>query len=84
MNIEELIDEYNFSTIIYKDLTKYNLNKAELNFIENYYKDKYNEIISNRKARFSDCNLTRDKDELVSIAENEEFKEFEKLNKYLN
>ena len=82
MTIEEYIDKYNFSTILYKDFTKYKLNRCDLYFIEGYFKEKFGEIIKNKVPNPKDEKLSKSKDELIKIEEEVELEEFD-IDKYL-
>lgn len=82
MTIEEYIDKYNFSTILYKDFTKYKLNRCDLYFIEGYFKEKFGEIIKNKVPNPKEEELSKGKDELIKIAQEVELEEFD-IDKYL-
>lgn len=82
MTIEEYIDKYNFSTILYKDFTKYKLNRCDLYFIEGYFKEKFGEIIKNKVPNPKEEELSLRKDELIKIAEKAKLEEFD-IDKYL-
>lgn len=82
MNVEEYIKKYKFSKILYKDFTRYNLNRCDLYFIEGYFKEKFGEIIKNKVPNPKEEELSKDKDELIKIAEEVELEEFD-IDKYL-
>lgn len=81
MDIDEYMEKYNFEKIMYKDFYKYNLNGADLRYIEKYFKERYGEIIKN-DARVDLNKLSKTEDELIEIAEKEKFIDF-KLSKYM-
>lgn len=85
LTIEELVD-LGLTKIIYKDFTKYGLNRTDLFFLEQYYKDQTEEKIKNKRAfKYSwEEKLSKSKEDLIKIAEKENFIIFEKLLRYLN
>lgn len=82
MTIEEYIDKYNFSAILYKDFTKYELNRYDLYFIEGYFKDKFGEMIKNKVPNPKEEELSKNKDKLIKIAEEVKLEKFD-IDKYL-
>ncbi|OOM81836.1 hypothetical protein CLPUN_08140 [Clostridium puniceum] len=87
MSAEEMVQAKLLNKILYKDFNEYNLNRADLYFIEQYEKDRNcnNEILGkNNKVPYKEENLSRSKEELIKIANEIEFKEFDKLDRYLN
>lgn len=82
MNVEEYIKKYKFSKILYKDFSKYGLNRCDLYFIEGYFKEKFGEIIKNKVPNPKEEELSKGKDELIKIAEEVELEEFD-IDKYL-
>ncbi|OSA91025.1 UNVERIFIED_ORG: hypothetical protein B2H93_14810 [Clostridium botulinum] len=82
MNEEEYKKKYGFKNILYKDFTKYNLNREDLYYIESYFKDIYEEKIKGKSVRYKIEKLSKKKEELIQIAQLEEFQEFNKLNRY--
>lgn len=81
MDMLEYIEKYDFSDIYYKDFTKYNLNKTDVRFIEKYFKKRFKEKIPS-PVYFNKEKLSRSEDELIEIAENEDFQKFD-LSKYI-
>ena len=83
--LEELVD-MGLSKIVFKDFTKYGLNRTELFYLEQYFKDQTGDKLSKISA-FKDKDeekLNRSKEELVEIANQENFIMYEKLVRYLN
>lgn len=83
--VEELVD-MGLSKIVYKDFTKYNLNRTELFYLEQYFKDQTGDKLSKISA-FKDKdleNLNKSTEELIEIANKENFIIYEKLVSYLN
>ena len=84
LTIEQLVNDYSLKKIVYKDFTEYNLSRNELYFIEDYYKQISKEVLGKIRAFKDEEKLDRSKEELIEIANQVEFKEFEKLDRYLN
>lgn len=84
LTIEELVFDLKLSKIIYKDFTQYNLNRQDLYWIENFYKESCeNEVLGKLKApQVEESELSRSVEELIEIAENTEYTEY-KLERYL-
>lgn len=84
MTAEELA-EIGLKKIIYKDFSEYGLSRADLFFIEQYFKNKVKELIECRKSvGYKEEELTHSKEELIRIAEETDYKEYKKLERYLN
>lgn len=86
MTAEEMVSDsdINLSTILYKDFTSYNLSRDDLYFLERWYKNNTKELRKTNQVYYKEENLTRSKEELIDLAENQvEYKEFEKLDRYL-
>ncbi len=85
MTVEEYIEKYRFSTIMYKDLTRFNLSRHDLYFLESYFKKNHVQVLDGNNVKYKEDELTRSEDELIRIAEQEEYKLFNfDLEKYLN
>jgi hypothetical protein len=83
MDANTLQEQYNLSLVCYKDFKKYNLNKQDLHFIENYFKSEYVNVLGKNKVKFNEDELSRTPKELISIALEEPYNEFN-FDKYLN
>ena len=84
MTAEELAN-IGLNKIIYKDFSECGLSRADLFFIERYFKDNVEELIGRRKkVGYKEEELTRSKEELIRLAEETDYTEFNKLNRYLN
>lgn len=84
MTAEELA-EIGLKKIIYKDFSEYGLSRSDLFFIEQYFKDNVKELIECKKnVGYKEEELTRSKQDLIRIAEETDYKTYEKLEKYLN
>jgi Ni,Fe-hydrogenase I large subunit len=84
MDAEELVNNYNLSSIIYQCFDEYDLNRHDLYWIEKFYKDTQGEIFKGNSVPCDLSKLSRSEDELFEIINNVEFIEFCKLDKYLN
>lgn len=85
MSAEELVYTYNLECILYKDFSEYNLSRDELYWIENYYIEKEGAILNKKPIKnIFEENLSHSAEQLSQISDKTEYKEFEKLDKYLN
>ncbi|NYC74337.1 hypothetical protein DE167_004903 [Clostridium beijerinckii] len=84
LTAEELVSDYNLVGILYKEFTEYNLSREDLYLIENFYLEKQGSILNKKPIVIHEENLTRSKEELIDIAEKVEYKEFDKLERYLD
>ena len=83
MDANTMQEKYNLALVCYKHFDKYNLNKQDLNFLENYFKTEYENILGKNGVHFDEGNLSRSKEELLKIALEEPLQEFS-FDKYLN
>ncbi len=85
MSAEEMAQANLLNKIVYKDFSEYNLSRSDLFFIEGYFKENADELIECKKTvGYKEEELTRGKDELIRIAEETDYTEYEKLERYLN
>lgn len=82
MDAKELQEKYQLSLVCFKDFKRYNLNKNDLNFLENYFKTEYKNILGKNKVNYDESLLSRTPKELLKIALEEPLQEF-KFDKYL-
>lgn len=85
-SLEELVD-MGLSKIVFKDFTKYGLNRTELFYLEQYFKDQTDGDKLSKIKAFKDKdleNLNKSTEELIEIANQENFILYEKLVRYLN
>jgi hypothetical protein len=83
MTFEEYQNLYNFSIITYKDFSEYNLNKQDLKFLENFFKQNFGEVRKGNKVHYIKSELSRSVEELEEIAIREEMLLYP-INKYLD
>ena len=83
MDANTLQEKYNLSLVGFKNFKKYNLNKQDLSFLENYFKTEYVNILGKNKVKFKEDEMSRSKEELIHIALEEPYTEFS-FDKYLN
>lgn len=84
MSAEDLVNDYNLTYILFKDLSEYKLSREDLYLLEKYYIEEQGSILNKKQIVINEENLTRSINELIEIAESTEYKEFKKLDRYLN
>lgn len=82
MTASELEEKFGLSVCLFKNFKKYGLNDHDLMFIEDYFKNKYPQILGKNKVPWKEEKLSKSKEELIQIADSEPFKEFS-IDKYL-
>ncbi|OOP74135.1 GIY-YIG nuclease family protein [Clostridium beijerinckii] len=84
ISAEQMVSEWFLDKIEYQNYSKYNLSRDDLFYLESYQKSKEKEILKTAEVNFNEDKLTRSKEALEELADNVEFVEFDKLDKYLN
>lgn len=84
ISAENMVSEWFLDKIEYQNYSKYNLSREDLYYLECIWKSKEKEILKTAEVNFNEDKLTRSKEALEELADNVEFVEFDKLDKYLN